>query len=85
MGERRGAHQGSTPLNFIESVRSRKAPNADIEIGHRSTSVALLGNIAMKTGKKLHWDAEKEDFIGAPDASALLTRTLRKPWDLIRL
>jgi hypothetical protein len=72
-------------VDFIESVRSRKSPNADIEIGHRSTSVALLGNIAMKTGKKLHWDARKEDFIGAPDASALLTRTLRKPWDLIKI
>jgi predicted dehydrogenase len=71
--------------NFVECVRSRKPPNADIEIGHRSTSMCLLGNIAYKTGKKLHWDAQKEDFAGAPDASALLTRTLRKPWDLIRL
>jgi len=72
-------------INFVESVRARKAPNADIEIGHRSTSVALLGNIAMKTGRKLHWDAQKEDFTDAPEASALLTRHLRKPWDLIRL
>jgi predicted dehydrogenase len=71
--------------NFVESVRSRKVPNADIEIGHRSTSIALLGNIAMKTGKKLHWDARKEDFTGAPDASAMLTRNLRQPWDLIKL
>ncbi len=72
-------------INFVESVRAHKKPNADIEIGHRGTSGALLGNIAMKTGKKLHWDAQKEDFIGAPDASAMLTRTLRKPWDLIRI
>jgi predicted dehydrogenase len=72
-------------LNFVESLRARKTPNADIEIGHRSTSVALLGNIAMKTGKKLHWDAAKEDFTNAPDASAMLTRSLRKPWDLIKL
>jgi predicted dehydrogenase len=72
-------------LNFVESVRSRKAPNADIEIGHRSTSMALLGNIAMKTGLKLHWDAKREDFVNAPDASAMLTRNLRKPWDLIKL
>lgn len=71
--------------NFVDCVRSRKAPNADIEIGHRSTSMALLGNIAYKTGKKLKWDAKKEDFAGAPDGSALLTRTLRKPWDLIKL
>jgi predicted dehydrogenase len=72
-------------LNFVECVRSRVTPNADIEIGHRSTSVALLGNIAMKTGKKLRWDAKKEDFVGAQEASTLLTRSLRKPWDLIRL
>jgi predicted dehydrogenase len=72
-------------LNFVESLRSRKPPNADIEIGHRSTSVALLGNIAMKTGKKLHWDAKREDFVDAADASAMLTRNLRKPWDLVKL
>ena len=72
-------------MNFVEAVRSRKTPNADIEIGHRGTSVALLGNIAMRTGKKLHWDAKKEDFVNAPDASAMLTRRLRKPWDLIKL
>lgn len=72
-------------LNFVECVRSRKPPNADIEIGHRGTSVALLGNIAMKTGKKLRWDAKKEDVIGASDASVMLTRALRKPFDWIRL
>lgn len=72
-------------INFAESVRARKTPNADIEIGHRSTSIALLGNIAMKTGRKLEWDAKKEDFVGASDASAMLTRQLRKPWDLIKL
>jgi len=72
-------------LNFIESLRSRKPPNADIEIGHRGTSIALLGNIAMRTGKKLKWDSKKEDFIGAPDASAMLTRMYRKPYDWIKL
>lgn len=72
-------------VNFIDCVRSRQTPHADIEIGHRGTSLALLGNIAMKTGKKLHWDAQKEDFAAAPDASALLTRTLRKPYDWVKL
>ena len=71
--------------NFVECVRSRKSPNADIEIGHRSTSMALLGNIAMKTGKKLHWDAKSEKFKDAPDANAMLTRSYRKPWDLVKL
>ena len=70
---------------FIECLRSRQTPNADIEIGHRGTSVALLGNIAMRTGQKLHWDAKKETFQNSPEANRMLTRTLRKPWDLIRL
>ena len=72
-------------LNFVESVRSRKTPNADIEVGHRGTSIALLGNIAMKTGQKLKWDAKNEKFVGSSEASAMLTRNLRKPYDLIKL
>jgi hypothetical protein len=39
----------------------------------------------MKTGRKLHWDAAPETFRDDPVASAMLTRTLRKPWDLIKL
>ncbi|MCI0538459.1 MAG: Gfo/Idh/MocA family oxidoreductase [Verrucomicrobiales bacterium] len=69
--------------HFIECVRSRKTPNADVEIGHRSTTVPLLGNIAYKTGRKLVWNAAKEDFVNDAAASKLLGRKARKPWDLI--
>ena len=69
--------------NFIECVRSRALPAADVEIGHRSTTVAHLGNIAFKTRKKLNWDAAKENFPEDIDASSLLGRQARKPWDLI--
>jgi len=69
--------------NFIECVRSRRMPNAEVEIGHRSTTVAHLGNIAFKTGKKLHWNAETEEFTDDGDASKLLARQARKPWDMI--
>jgi hypothetical protein len=69
--------------NFIECVRSRKPPNAEVEIGQRSTTVAHLGNIAFKTGKKLHWNSETEEFTDDGDASKLLARHARKPWDMI--
>jgi predicted dehydrogenase len=69
--------------NFIECVRSRNRPAADVETGHRSTIVAHLGNIAFKTGKKLHWDPETEKFANDGEASRLLSRQPRKPWDLI--
>lgn len=66
--------------NFLECVHSRQKPVADVEIGHRSTIVPHLGNIAIRTGHKLHWDAEKEEITGDREASALLSRTARQPW-----
>ncbi|MCU1274057.1 MAG: oxidoreductase domain protein, partial [Bryobacterales bacterium] len=69
--------------NFIDCVRTRNKPAAEIEIGHRSTTVAHLSNIAFKTGKKLRWNADTEEFVDDGDASKLLAREARKPWDLI--
>jgi len=69
--------------NFIECVRTRQKPAADVEIGQRSTTVPHLGNIAFRTGHKIHWDAEREEIVDDPTASALLDRPARKPWDLI--
>ena len=69
--------------NFIEAIRLSKTPIAEPEIGHRSTSVALLGNIAFKTGRRLTWDAPKELFVNDADANKLLSKKSRKPWDLI--
>lgn len=68
---------------FIECVRSRKTPPATSETGHRATLIGHLGNIAFKTGRKLRWDATREEFRADPEASKLLGRTARKPWDLI--
>jgi hypothetical protein len=75
-----------TPLharNFIESVRSRKKPIADVEVGHRATLIGHLGNIAYRTGLKLDWDGEREEITNSAEANRMLTRIPRKPWDLI--
>ncbi len=69
--------------NFIECVRTRQKPKADVEIGHRSTIVPHLGNIAFRTGHKIRWDAEREQILDDQKASELLDRPARKPWDLI--
>lgn len=69
--------------NFIECVRSRNRPVADVEIGHGSSMLPHLGNIACRTGEKISWDAAKEDAINAPESAKLLGREARKPWDLI--
>jgi len=68
--------------NFIDCVRSRKETIAPIEVAYRAISVALLGEIAMTTGQKIQWDPEKQEIIGNPMASRLLTRPYRQPWTL---
>ena len=68
--------------NFIDCVKSRQTPVSDIEIGHRSTSASLLGNIALKVKQKIEWDGKKEQIVDNAEASKLLSREYRKPWKL---
>lgn len=70
--------------NFIECMRTRKAPAAEAEIGHMSSVVCHLGNISYRVGsRKIRWDPEKEEIVGDAEASKMLWREMRKPWDLI--
>src|SRR5262249_2021496 len=66
--------------NSSECVRARKAPVCEAEIGHRSASVCPLAGIALRLGRKLKWDPEKETFVGDKDADGYLAREQRKPW-----
>jgi hypothetical protein len=60
--------------NFLECVRSRKNPVADIEIGHLSTRLCHLGNIAHRTGSVVRFDAASEGIPDHPAAKTLLSR-----------
>jgi len=68
--------------NFLDCIKSRKDPIAPAEIGHRSISVGLLGEIAMLTEQKLKWDPDKEIFLNSDAANRLLSRPMRAPWHL---
>jgi predicted dehydrogenase len=70
--------------NFIDCIKSRKRPIADVEGGHEVTTACHLANISLRTGRKIRWDPEREEIIGDRDASAYLERPYRKPWDQIR-
>jgi predicted dehydrogenase len=73
---------GNHRANFIDCVRSRKETIAPIEIGLRSISVALLGEIAMLLGRTIKWNPDTEEIIGDPQASAMLGKPYRAPWTL---
>ena len=66
--------------NWLECIKSRKAPTAPAEIGHRACSTCLLHHIAMKTNRHLHWDPAKERFINDDAANAMLSRPQRAPY-----
>jgi GFO/IDH/MocA oxidoreductase family protein len=66
--------------NLIECVRTRQKPVADVEVSHRSTNVPHLGNIAFRTGRKIHWDAKREEILGwirRPPSSSIVRRETR--------
>jgi hypothetical protein len=67
--------------NFVDCVKSRQRPIADIEDGHRTTTACHLANLSLRLGRKLHWDVAKEQVIDDPEANAMLVRPYRKPWD----
>lgn len=66
--------------NFVDCVKSRKRPNADIEDGHATNTVCRLGNIAYRVGRKLRWDAVQERVLGDEEAQRLVIGTYPAPW-----
>lgn len=70
---------------FLDSVRSRELPNADIEIGRRSTVLCHLGNISYHLGRDVRFDPETETFGDDREANALLAKEYRPPWELPKI
>ncbi|MCZ6796032.1 MAG: Gfo/Idh/MocA family oxidoreductase [Planctomycetota bacterium] len=66
--------------NFVDCVRSRKTPNAEIREGHLSSRLSHLGNIATRVGRRLRFDAATETFVDDREADALLGKEYRQPF-----
>jgi len=67
--------------NFLDCIKSRKTPASDVESGHQIATACHLANISLKTGRKIRWDAKKEQIIDDPEAARMLMRQYRSPWD----
>jgi hypothetical protein len=68
--------------NWIECVKSRERPVSDLAIGHKTTNLCNIGNIAMQLQRRLAWDPVQERFADDAMANRLLTRAMRGPWSL---
>jgi predicted dehydrogenase len=66
--------------NFLECVRTRQRPVADVAEGHASTTACILANLSMKVGRTLEWDEARGTVRADEEATALLRRPYRAPW-----
>ncbi len=73
-----GHHQA----NLIAAVKTRQATICPIDAAVRSDTICHLGDIAMRLGRRLHWDPEQEEFVGDAQAHATTRRAMRSPWQL---
>jgi predicted dehydrogenase len=67
---------------FIDSIKSRKRTQTPVEIAHRSQTPGHLGHIAAVTGRKLKWDAVKQEIIDDAEANKMIFPAMRKPWKI---
>jgi len=68
--------------NFIESVKSRQQTICPVDTAVRTDTICHLDDIAIRLGRKLRWDPEKEQFINDEQANRMLSRPMRSPWHL---
>jgi predicted dehydrogenase len=68
--------------NFIECMKSRERPHADVEIGHNSIIASHIGNLSLRLGCRIDWDKEKEKPIGNAKAEKFMQPHYRAPWKL---
>ena len=67
--------------DFLDCVKTRRRPASDLASAQRTATACHLANVAMRVGRVLRWDEASNDVVGDTEASALLTKSYRAPWD----
>jgi predicted dehydrogenase len=67
--------------DFLACVKSRARPASDLESAQRTATACHLANIAMRVGRVVTWNDDARDIVGDAEASALLTKRYRAPWE----
>ena len=76
------AGDGKHMQTFLANLRNRTQPETDAQTGHDASIPGHLMNIAWRVGRKVLWDAEKEQIVGDDEANGLVTKKYRSPWKL---
>ncbi len=69
--------------NFIEAIKTRQPAVSNVDSAFRSDLISHLGDIAIRTGRTIRWDAEAETITGDPAAARMMHRPMRAPWNVL--
>jgi predicted dehydrogenase len=70
-------------LEWLQACQGGKPASSNFtDYGGPMTEVVLLGNVALRAGKKIQWDAENLCAKNAPDVDQYIRREYRKGWEL---
>jgi predicted dehydrogenase len=67
---------------WLEACRGGTPALSNFDYAGRLTETVLLGNVAIRAGKKIEWDAEKMQVTNVPEANPFVKREYRKGWTL---
>ena len=73
----RGHHR-----DWLEACKGGPAASANFDYAARLTEIVLLGAVALRTGKTLHWDGPKMTTTNAPEAEPFIRGYFRKGWEI---
>ena len=73
---------GNHSQNLIDAVKTRRPAASNIESAVRSDIISHLGDIAVRTARKIRWDPAKETIVGDEAARRMMHRPMRSPWRL---
>ncbi len=68
--------------DFIMAMRHRRDPVVPIEVGHRTCTTCILGNISYELGRPVKWDPVREYFVDDPEAEKFYHREYRAGYSL---
>lgn len=68
--------------DFVDCIKTREKPVADVEIGHRTATICNIGNITYQLGRSLEWDPNAERFLNDDYANSKLGKQYRKGFEL---
>lgn len=79
-----GAAQSSaeTSGDRLDACKGGKPASSNFDYAARLTEIVLLGNVALRVGKKIYWDSEKMRATNAPEADPFIKGTYRSGWEI---